>query len=77
MLECMFISVKRLKSKKGTEFNLATFVLNGDLFKVIINDNLYSQIQNLESGSNVVLTYELSIWSENLNVNINSVELAS
>lgn len=77
MLECMFVSVKRLKSKKGTEFNLATFVLNGDLFKVIINDDLYSRIQNLQPGSAVILDYELNIWSENLNVKINSVELAS
>lgn len=40
MLDCIFISVKRLKSKSDSDFNLALFVLNGDLFKFLFSSTV-------------------------------------
>lgn len=77
MFECVFINAKRLKSKAGKDFNLATFVLNGEPFKLLINDKVFSQVQNLSSGCKVNCFYDLSIWSEDLKVTLSSVELAS
>lgn len=77
MLECIFINVKRLKSKAGKDFNLASFLLNGDVFKILVNDKVYSQVLKLESGSKVLCDYEFSIWSDDLKINFTNVELAS
>lgn len=74
MLNCIFISAKRLKSKNGNEFCLATFVLNGDVFKSVIDDDLFQQVRDFPSGSKVSLNYELSVWSEKLQVKIVSVQ---
>lgn len=74
MLNCIFISVKRLKSKTDRDFNLAVFVLNGDLFKCVVSDDVLSQIRNFDSGDKVLLDYDLSVWSEKLQVNITAVQ---
>lgn len=74
MLNCVFISVKRLKSKTDRDFNLAVFVLNGDLFKCVVSDDVLSQIRNFESGDKVLIDYDLSVWSEKLQVNITAVQ---
>lgn len=74
MLNCVFISVKRLKSKTDRDFNLAVFVLNGDLFKCVVSDDVLSQIRNFDSGDKVLLDYDLSVWSEKLQVNITAVQ---
>lgn len=74
MLNCIFISAKRLKSKNGNEFCLATFALNGDVFKCVIDDNIFSLVRDFQSGSKVSLDYELSVWSEKLQVKVVSVQ---
>lgn len=74
MLNCVFISVKRLKSKTDRDFNLAVFVLDGDLFKCVVSDDVLSQIRNFQSGDKVIIDYDLSVWSEKLQVNITAVQ---
>lgn len=74
MLDCVFISAKRLKSKYDKDFNLVAFVVDGDLFKCVVNDVVFSQLQNLKSGVRVLVDYELSVWSENLQVKITAVQ---
>lgn len=74
MLNCIFISAKRLKSKSGNEFCLATFVLNGDVFKCVVDEDLFRQIRDFQSGSKVSLDYEVSVWSEKLQVKITAVQ---
>lgn len=74
MLNCIFISAKRLKSKSGNEFCLATFVLDGDVFKCVIDDDVFKQVCDFQSGSKISLDYDLSVWSEKLQVKIVSVQ---
>lgn len=71
--DAIFLNLKVLNSKKGNSFTLASFAVDGEVFKSIVNDDINDILSDLTPGTFVTLFCSLNIYNENLGLKIDEV----
>ena len=72
-IDVYFVNAKSLISKAGKSFYLATFVFNGEPFKLIVDEKYYNYLLSCDSMSKVSLTLDVKVYNDKLNLYLNDL----
>lgn len=72
-IDCFYLGVKRLESKAGNKFYLATFVFDGEPFKAVVSDTQYDFLFSCDSMSKVILSLDFKVYNDKLSLFISDI----
>lgn len=72
-IDVFYLNCKELKSKNGGTFYLATFIFNGEPFKIFIKKDFYNYLKSVDSMSNVTIVLDCNVYNDRINLVVSDI----